>query len=596
MDATSTTDQSEWAQELRLQLEATLSNLSTEDTQDSLVQLELSQSTFETLSEAVDELLAAHPHSDSESSPSREPSTSVIEAIDASLASWRSQIELSLAEAATRQLDEQLKQAVLLSSQVAERELLVAERESQLSEHTAKLDHELADALRLQARTQRQRKTLADSFRRQRAEQLLELAQQREQQQEDNQLKSDELLSSISELRVSLEQSQAKNEHLEDASLSGQQRESDLAAEIELLNEKLAELESQPQAEPDLELQQRLEKLEQENTDLREQLVSQRDEIEAEMEVENARLLESIAALTEKVEQGDEQARESGRLKEEAHALAEEVELLKLELEELKAGPGGEETTEELRQAREQIAVLQTQIEDQQEQLATDQTESSDEAFSELQGQLSDALEQIDLLKQENLRLVEAEHSMPPGGNRPHVSFSQESLSWEERKKLILEQLEYDDAPTTAETEATKVEVEEILAATQAEIDRRDRDIQELQTVIEQQSDTKQGVAIGAAAIAQMFDEDSLVVEEREKLKTLQGEWEDKVRQAEIDISMERAKLARQRSEVETKVAELEAQLAKHGGTLPPAATVEPGGGRTRKWLEHLGLKEDDPS
>lgn len=598
MDATSTTEQTEWAEELRLQLEATSANLSNEESDDSPVQLELSQAAFETLSEAIDEILAGNSDTASDATCSGEPLTRAIDAIDASMASWRSQIELSLAESTTRQLDEHLKQAALLNSQVAERETQVAQRESQLAEHTSKLDQELAGALRLQARTERQRKTLAETLKRQRAELLLELAQQREQQQENNQLKNDELHASINELRLSLEQSKAKNEQLENNSLSGQQRESDLAAEIELLNEKLTELESQTPAEPDPALQQTLEKLEQENTSLREQLASQRDQLEAEMDVENARLLQSIATLNEKVEQGEERSRESDKLREEALACSEEAEKLKLELEELKESSAlvSDDTSGELREAREQITLLQAQIDDKDEQLANQPAETDDEALSDLQGQLSDALEQIDSLKLENARLAEAEHSMPPGGNSPHVSFNQESLSWEERKKLILEQLECDDAPQTAETEATKVEVESILATTQAEIDRRDRDIEELQTIIEQQSDTKQGVAIGAAAIAQMFDEDTLVVEEREKLKSLQGEWEDKVRQAEIDISMERAKLARQRSEVESKVAELESQLAKHGGTLPPPEVVEPGGGRTRKWLEHLGLKEDDPS
>lgn len=97
-------------------------------------------------------------------------------------------------------------------------------------------------------------------------------------------------------------------------------------------------------------------------------------------------------------------------------------------------------------------------------------------------------------------------------------------------------------------------------------------------------------MAIGAAAIAQMLDADELISQERQKLKDIQREWEDKLRQAEIDLSMERAKLARERTQLETEL--------EQARKSPPSPFVEIEGqtkaqARTRKWLEHLGLKEN---
>jgi hypothetical protein len=95
-------------------------------------------------------------------------------------------------------------------------------------------------------------------------------------------------------------------------------------------------------------------------------------------------------------------------------------------------------------------------------------------------------------------------------------------------------------------------------------------------------------VAIGAAAIAQMFDTDELIQQERQKLKEIQLEWETKLRQAEIDLSMERAKLARERTQLESELEEAKRCLPAD------AATEVAKGGRTRKWLEHLGLKDEN--
>ncbi|GAB5404066.1 MAG: hypothetical protein Aurels2KO_22970 [Aureliella sp.] len=601
MDATSGMGQtSDWAKELKLQLAAASETACTDDGQDAEpVSLQLSSHTLEMLTSSVEDLLLDSPRV-AKTSPTSESSPQLTEeiasSIDASMAAWRSEIELSLAQSSTRQLESQLQQAVELSNSLATREQDIAHRESQLDERTSKLSEELAASLRIQARTERQRKTIAAGLRRQRAEMRLELANDIAKQQSSERQESEHLSETITGLRAQLEQSDAERAAISEQVETLRQRESELTAQVTTLNETLSAQEAS--AGNSDELQLKIRQLEEDNAQLEESLGNQREQLEEEMDAENARLLQVISKLNGTIEELEKQAKSAEDVIGQLQAAESEIEQLRSAVDNSNASLADAPSSEEIQQANSRIEQLEQQIVEKDDLLAQASTDAPDpeqeSRLDELQQQVADYQEKIDALQQENDRLTAAEHSMPPGGNRPHVNFNQESLSWEERKKLIMEQLE-DDTPQTSEEEATKLEIESILETTQSEIERRDRDIEELRSIIEQQSDTKQGVAIGAAAIAQMFDDDELVVQEREKLKSLQGEWEDKVRQAEIDISMERAKLARQRSEVESKVAELEAQLAKHGGTLPPPPSEDTAGGRTRKWLEHLGLK-DEPS
>jgi hypothetical protein len=96
--------------------------------------------------------------------------------------------------------------------------------------------------------------------------------------------------------------------------------------------------------------------------------------------------------------------------------------------------------------------------------------------------------------------------------------------------------------------------------------------------------------------IAEILDHDVLVQEERRRLLELQNEWQDKMRQAEVEISVQRAKIARERSEVEEKMRVLEegkASLAADQASGTPRS-LEDLKKPARRWLERLGLKETD--
>ncbi len=164
-----------------------------------------------------------------------------------------------------------------------------------------------------------------------------------------------------------------------------------------------------------------------------------------------------------------------------------------------------------------------------------------------------------------------------------------ETLSWEQRKEALLQQLE---AETHAETpcDPRKVlDIERILEQTTSEIDRRDQEIADLKTLIEQQSIAHDGMSIGVAAVAEMIESDALIISERLRLKELRDDWEQKQRQAEIEMSLERAKLARERLEIQEKI-----QRYEENNSSQTDDEKQSGKTRTRgRWLARLGLRDE---
>jgi hypothetical protein len=127
------------------------------------------------------------------------------------------------------------------------------------------------------------------------------------------------------------------------------------------------------------------------------------------------------------------------------------------------------------------------------------------------------------------------------------------------------------------------------LDQTTSEIERRDQEINDLKTLIEQQSIAHDGMSIGVAAVAEMIESDALIISERLRLKELRDDWEQKQRQAEIEMSLERAKLARERLEIQEKI-----QRYEENNSSQTEDENQSGKIRTRgRWLARLGLRDE---
>ena len=249
-----------------------------------------------------------------------------------------------------------------------------------------------------------------------------------------------------------------------------------------------------------------------------------------------------------------------------------------------------------------------------------------DSQVLELQAELETAWRENEELRHQNEHLAaELANSSVEKTVKTSIGLD-ESLSWEDRKAMIMAQMEEDsfdaeefvsslsnsvqqssvvqqtihadsmietDDPDSATFDAVDprqfVEaLVEQLERLQDKIRAREDEIKELQNLLQNQADTRAGgIAIGAAAIADLVDSDELVIEERERLQQLKNDWEDKFRQSEIDASLERAKLSRERQELAKRAQQLEEQIEdlqreKRGRTDVPT--------KGSRWMAELGL------
>ncbi len=321
----------------------------------------------------------------------------------------------------------------------------------------------------------------------------------------------------------------------------------------------------------------------------------------ADAKHENAGIAKALSLSQKKLE---ETLQELNHLYQESEqcqaALRSELEELKLELDQTKSAfqdaeikereanqadqarsSREQELVEKVSALEEQVSYYTNELEVLRQSRADDCSPSNQSLIEELRSQLLDSRrETIELRMQAND--LASQLAAAPKSSQP---VSMESMSWEERKKLLLKELESVPNDDVENPTPHRLEMEELIAITQKEIERRDEELSELRRIVEQQSSAREGMAVGAAAIAQLLDSDELVRQEREKLKVLQEEWETKARQVEIELSRERAKLARERLELDARVRSLPAQGSD---------TAADGDKKNQRgnWLARLGLNE----
>jgi chromosome segregation ATPase len=165
---------------------------------------------------------------------------------------------------------------------------------------------------------------------------------------------------------------------------------------------------------------------------------------------------------------------------------------------------------------------------------------------------------------------------------------------WESMKKRLMAEMDSDFDESKQGQKADKLTVENAIKITDDVVAEKDREITELRQMLDSQAKQVGDVAVGAAAVAQMLDTDELVKQEREALKRLQDQLREQLRQAELETSVERARLARERAEIEEKLRSFEAEKANM-----PAASGGASGDVTktsarRKWLTRLGISDGD--
>ncbi len=163
------------------------------------------------------------------------------------------------------------------------------------------------------------------------------------------------------------------------------------------------------------------------------------------------------------------------------------------------------------------------------------------------------------------------------------------SADWETQKQRILAALESDFPADDEETAQERLEIERVVQSTEEAMAAKELVIGQLRQQLDEQSTTQQD-AQRQAASGEMLDNDELVQQERDKLLGLQEEVQEKLRKAEIDISIERAKIARERAEIEEKLRSIgDKDPGDEAKADKAAESQKPTRGR---WLAHLGIKD----
>ena len=202
--------------------------------------------------------------------------------------------------------------------------------------------------------------------------------------------------------------------------------------------------------------------------------------------------------------------------------------------------------------------------------------------LNDLKRRLELAMQDCRDLKNKNAELARQVDASRAGGGV--VAAVDGAMDWESQKRRMLAQLEADFDDNDEEQQKQKLSIEEaiqktnqVVAHKEQELAAKDQEIEELRRVLENQASSIGDVAVGASAIAGVLDNDELVRQERESLKKLQDNLREQLRQAEIELSMERAKIARQRAEMEERIQAFEADRAKYAVSPEAQNTAESG-------------------
>ena len=308
--------------------------------------------------------------------------------------------------------------------------------------------------------------------------------------------------------------------------------------------------------------------------------------------VEAAELTAALAEARERAESqyaASEAALKKSRqdqeqLKQELNAAVEQVEQAKQQIERLNAdaeslraqvaAAGDESSQKRIRELEGERDALLERLADSEEMASAG---SSSEELEDLQRRYETAMSEI-----RELKLANAKHEERAGG-----TVAGQAMDWETQKRRMLEQLEADIDEDDPDQAADKLTIEGAIQMTDQAVAEKEKEIEELRRLLSEQSQNLGGVAVGAAAIADMLDTDDLVKQEREKLETLQQEWREKLRKAEIDISVERAKIARERAQLEEKLQLLDQRTISDGAEATSGDEPKRG-----KWLARLGLRD----
>jgi len=217
--------------------------------------------------------------------------------------------------------------------------------------------------------------------------------------------------------------------------------------------------------------------------------------------------------------------------------------------------------------------------------------DDSQQELSDLQRRFEMAVDDVRSLKQENASLSE---QLEASAAAPVEASDSDDMGWQAQKKRLLAELNAEDAgQATPQRREERTTIEGTISITDRVVGKKDREIADLkaqlqtrpaETKPEAQTEADREEALQTAH-EELLSNDEVIQTERSRLEQLQQEWKDKFRTAELEISVQRATLAREQAKLEEKLAFMESQ----------AANIEKSDGKPKhRWLSALGLSDDE--
>lgn len=206
----------------------------------------------------------------------------------------------------------------------------------------------------------------------------------------------------------------------------------------------------------------------------------------------------------------------------------------------------------------------------------------SEQQLSDLRRRFELAVEDLRHLKQENAQLQDKlTHTSSSGGS---MASTHVAMDWQSQKARLLAALDAEDVEEdNVERRQERTTIEGTITITDRVVADKDLEIAELRAQLADQAFT---VVETAASEITHLDKDELVQAERAKLEALQRELHEKLRTAELEMSVQRATLARKESELQQKL-----QAAQQAQAEAPLGSD---GKPKRRWLSALGIRDDE--
>ncbi len=278
----------------------------------------------------------------------------------------------------------------------------------------------------------------------------------------------------------------------------------------------------------------------------RQQLEKRRDEQSAELFSAQQEIQRLNSALANSQRAASENRQLLDELKEQHEALRQHVE---------KQAGGSEADNALLSDLRGQVSALTARAHKLEGELADAEKKAAAQPMPENAQQVEDlrrrfemAVDDVRQLKRRNAELEETLAAQKSREAR-HGGSAEPVMNWEATKRKLMAQLQDDGEQFGGNlTDEERLTVEGAIRITDGVVIQRDREIAELKQQLADRDSASEAEAMAAAepaaaAIANVLDADAVIREERQRLLAMQNEWQDKLRQAEVEISVQRAKL-----------------------------------------------------